>query len=112
MHALEGEKLSGDIERNSRWTIDSPDVRPPAARTNDVVKSRPCEAAHRVGDQAIAAYLVSRKGILIEQQRSMSAFGQMQGSHRACGSGADYDHLPRLIRRRRQITRFQFFDQI
>ena len=40
----------------------------------------------------------------------MSALGEMQGSHCARRSGADYDYFPGLIRRRRQITRFQFFD--
>ena len=49
-----------------------------------------------VGDQAIAAYLIARKVVLIHQHHLTPLLGQGLGASAASGSGAQYQDVAGL----------------
>ncbi len=58
-----------------------------------VLHAEAIEGAQRVGDQAVAADLVARKGVLVDQQHVAAGPRQPLRGGAAGGTGADHEHV-------------------
>lgn len=95
--ASQRQEVAVDLDPVARGTVDGRSGQRSSARSDRWQRRQALQRAERVGDQPVAAHLVARKPMTVEEEDSMSGTAQVRRGGRTSRAGAHDHHVPRAM---------------